>query len=41
MPGAGSLAKKPLGKILRESVTDPYKAAYKSWGKSRNIIDAG
>ena len=41
MPGAGSLAKKPLGKILRQSVTDPYKAAYRSWGKSRSIIDAG
>ena len=40
-PGARSLGKKPLGKILRDSVTDPYKAAYKSWSKSRNIVDAG
>lgn len=40
-PGARSLAKKPLGKIARDAVTDPYKAAYKSWSKSRNIIDAG
>ena len=41
MPGAGSLAKKPLGKIVRESVTDPYQAAFRSWSKSRNIVDAG